>query len=147
MGKATALLAARGLAVAAKKAGRDTAEGVVQSYIHNGNRVGAMVELNCETDFVARTPEFAQLAYDIAMQVAAMAPEYVDRDAAPPDDGPEIPAERLLREQAFIKDPSKTVGDLITEMVARVGENVRVRRFSRFALGEDGQIAPGSTSD
>ncbi len=133
---AAAALAVQGLATAAKKAGRDTTEGVVQSYVHNGSRVAAMVELNCETDFVARTPEFKALAYDLAMQVAAMSPAYVDTDSIPAGTK-DIEDDKLLIEQSFIKEPDKTVGDLITEMVSKVGENVRVRRFSRFALGEE----------
>ena len=132
---AVKLLADLGLAAAAKRADRETAEGVVGSYVHTGSRIGALVEINCETDFVARTPEFTELAHDIAMQVAAMAPEYVGNDDVP-DDAGEVPAERILLEQAFIKDPAKTVQDLVAEVAARVRENVRVKRFSRFALGE-----------
>ena len=124
-----------GLAAVAKRADRKTTEGVVGSYVHTGNRIGALVEMNCETDFVARTPEFAELAHDIAMQVASMAPQYVGNDDVP-EDADEVPAEKILLEQAFIKDPSKTVRDLVTEVAARVRENVRVRRFSRFELGD-----------
>ena len=135
LNKASDLLKEKGMAQASKKAGRVALEGIVDSYIHQGNRVGALVELNCETDFVARTPEFRELAHDLAMQIAAMAPRYVDRDDASAKDGVN-PEEVCLLEQSFIKDPSRTIKDLINDTIARVGENVRVRRFERFALGE-----------
>ncbi len=134
--KASEILREKGLATAAKKASRDTGEGVIHSYIHGGSRIGALVELNCETDFVGRTADFQGLAHDVAMQVAAMAPRYVDVDEMPPDDEANADEVCLLR-QPFIKDPSRTVQDLVNELVAKVGENVRVRRFSRFALGEN----------
>ena len=133
--KAEAELHAKGIARAATKADRATAEGVVESYVHAGSRIGAMVEVNCETDFVARTPEFRDLAHNIAMQVAAMAPLYVD-EGDMPDDDQSRPEETCLLQQSFIKDPSKTVDDLLMELKARVGENVRVRRMVRFSLGE-----------
>jgi len=133
--KAAATLAEQGLAAAAKRADRETAEGVVGSYIHTGNRVGALVEIDCETDFVARTAEFIDLAHDIAMQVAAMSPRYVGKDDVPEDED-DVPEEGILLEQAYIKDPAKTVQDLVAEVAARVRENIRVKRFSRFALGE-----------
>ena len=136
MAKAVELLRQKGLSIAAKKSSRDTLEGVVDSYIHAGSRVGAIVELNCETDFVARTPEFKELAHNLAMQVAAMSPRYVDGEAAPEDDTSGADGQ-LLMEQAFIKDPSQTIRDVVNEVMARVGENIRVRRFQRFALGED----------
>jgi len=135
MEAATKLLDELGLAAAAKRAERETTEGIVGSYVHTGNRIGALVEINCETDFVARTPGFTELAHDIAMQVAAMAPEYVGNDDVP-EDAEEVPAERILLEQAFIKDPVKTVQELVGEVAARVRENIRIRRFSRFELGE-----------
>ena len=135
LAKAEELLKQRGVALAGRKAARDVREGVVECYIHTGNRVGAMVELNCETDFVARTEEFKELAHSLAMQVAAMAPRYVDNGEVPPEDTVN-PEEACLLEQPFIKDPSRTVGELISDLVARMGENVRVRRFERFALGE-----------
>jgi elongation factor Ts len=108
----------------------------VESYIHAGGRLGALVEVNCETDFVARTGEMKTLAHDLAMQVAAMpSTVYVTKDdIADDDDRP--PEEVSLLEQPFIKDPSKTVRDVVQETIAKVGENIRVRRFSRFALGE-----------
>ena len=133
--KAVELLRRKGLSTAAKKASRETLEGVVDCYIHTGSRVGAIVEVNCETDFVARTPEFKELVHNLAMQVAAMAPRYVD-DAAVPDENTVDPEEALLMEQAFIKDPSRTIRDVVNDVTARVGENIRVRRFQRFALGE-----------
>ena len=133
--KAGAALAERGLAAAAGRADRETAEGVVASYVHTGNRVGALVQINCETDFVARTAEFTELAHDIAMQVAAMSPMYVGKDDVPEDED-DVPEEGILLEQAFIKDPARTVQDLVAEVAARVRENIRVKRFSRFALGE-----------
>jgi len=135
MDKAAEALAEQGLAAAAGRADRETAEGIVASYIHTGGRVGALIEINCETDFVARTPEFEALAHDIAMQVAAMSPEYVSKDDVP-EDAEDVPEEGILLEQAYIRDPSKTVQDVVAEVVAKVRENVRISRFKRFALGE-----------
>ena len=135
MEEAEKVLAEKGLATAMKKGGRETSEGVIQSYVHTGNRIGAMVELNCETDFVARTTEFNELARDLAMQVAAMSPNHIERDMVPEDAG-EVPAEEVLTEQQYIKEPGKTVSELVTEMIARVGENVRIRRIARFELGD-----------
>jgi elongation factor Ts len=135
MEEAEKALAEKGLATAMKKGGRETSEGVIQSYVHTGNRIGAMVELNCETDFVARTPEFNELARDLAMQVAAMSPIHIERDMVPEDAG-DVPTEEVLTEQQYIKDPGKTVSELVTEMIARVGENVRIRRIARFELGD-----------
>ena len=133
--QATELLRQQGLAIVAKKAARETKEGVVEAYIHSGSRVGALVEVSCETDFVARTPEFRELAHNLAMQVAAMRPTYVSQEEVPDSDEAN-PEESCLLEQPFIKDSTKTVRDLINEIVAKVGENVRVRRFSCFSLGE-----------
>ena len=135
VGKAEAELRAKGMSKAAAKSGRATAEGFIESYIHAGSRIGALVELNCETDFVARTAEFKELAHNIAMQVAAMAPAFIDGSELSADDA-RRPEEVCLFQQAFIKDPSKTVGELVVELKARVGENIRVRRFARFSLGE-----------
>ena len=133
--KAVEVLREKGFAQAAKRAGRDTTQGVVEAYIHTGGRVGALVELGCETDFVARTPEFRELAHNVAMQVAAMAPAYV---AESDIDGEDVrpPAQVALLLQPFIKDTSRQVGDIIQELAAKVGENVRVVRFSRLALEE-----------
>jgi elongation factor Ts len=132
--KAHESLKEKGIIKAAKKAGRETLQGVIEAYIHTGARVGALVELNCETDFVARTSEFKNLARDLAMQVTAMNPLYLYEDDKPKDceDSSEVVC---LLAQAYIKDPSKTVSDLITEMIAKVGENIRLRRFIRFELG------------
>ena len=118
--KAKALLKERGLARVQKKADREAKEGVVEAYIHAGGRIGALVELSSETDFVARNQEFKDLAREIAMQVAAMDPKDVDE----------------LYEQAYIRDASKTVRELVTGLASTTGENVRVRRFMRFQLGE-----------
>ena len=133
--KAEEVLRRQGVVTASKKASRETNQGLVDSYIHSGGRIGAIVEVNCETDFVARTDDFRTLAHDLAMQVAAMAPAYLDSSDIPNGvDG--NPQEACLMQQPYIKDPTKTVQDLVNEVVGRVGENVRVRRFSRFSLGE-----------
>ena len=118
--RAKDILRERGLENAAKKSEREAKEGVVAAYIHAGGRVGALVEIASETDFVARGDEFQKLAQEVAMQVAAMAPENVDE----------------LLSQAYIRDASKTVNDLVTTLAVKTGENVSVRRFQRFALGE-----------
>ena len=133
--RAREFLVERGIASAAKKASRETNEGLVESYVHSGGRIGALVEVNCETDFVARTPDFKGLAHDIAMQVVAMSPLYLDSDAIPEDDESD-PQQVCLMQQAFIKDDTKSVQDLVNEAIGRLGENLRVRRFSRFSLGE-----------
>jgi elongation factor Ts len=163
--KAIDELRTKGLAKAAKKAGRVASEGAVVSYIHGKGRIGVLVEVNCETDFVGNTDQFRQLAYDIAMQIAAANPDYVRREEVPAEDlerereilkaqaleegKPEKVIEKILEgriekyfkehcllEQPFIKDPDKTVLQLIHENVARIGENISVRRFARFELGE-----------
>jgi elongation factor Ts len=163
--KAIALLRERGLAAAAKKQSRDAREGLVSSYIHTGGRVGVLVEVNCETDFVARTDEFQKLVRDLAVQVAGLAPLYVDAESIPADVFEAKKAEFLadeavqkkpetirpqivegqlkkwygqvcLLDQPF-RDEERTVRDLITERIATIGENIRVRRFTRYALGEE----------
>ena len=132
--KAESLLKEKGIASAAKKADRETDQGLIDTYIHSGGRIGAMIEINCETDFVARTDDFASLAHDIAMQVAAMSPSLLSAEEAPePGQGTD---DVCLLSQPFIKDPSKTIQDLINETVGKLGENIRVRRFQRFSLGE-----------
>ena len=131
--KAEALLNEKGLASAAKKAGRETSEGLVVSYIHTGGRVGSLVELNCETDFVARTEEFEALGRNIAMQVAAMNPIHVDRESV--TEGEDVKDEQLLLEQEYIRDSSMKVAELVKEAIGKLGENIRIRRFSRFELG------------
>ena len=133
--KAEQALHEKGIARAASKSDRATAEGVIDSYIHAGSRIGAMVELNCETDFVGRTPEFRELAHNIAMQVAAMAPVCLAEDDIP-EGSDARPEEVCLLRQSFIKEPGKTVDDLVMELRAKVGENIRVGRFVRFGLGE-----------
>ena len=135
LAKAEDILAQQGIASAVKKASRSTEEGIVESYIHSGGRIGVLLEVNCETDFVARTDDFKELAHDIAMQVAAMSPSYVSSDEVPEGEDAES-AETVLMYQPFIKDPSKSVQDLINEGIGKLGENIRVRRFTRFSLGE-----------
>ncbi len=136
--RAEIILREKGIASAAKKAGRDTEQGLIETYIHSGGRIAAMVEVNCETDFVARTEEFSKLAHDIAMQVAAMDPKTVDTTQSNENSGSanENDGEYSLLGQPFIKDPSKSIQDLINETVGKLGENIRVRRFQRFSLGE-----------
>lgn len=157
--KAAEILRAKGLAIAEKKAARTAGEGLIDAYIHTGGKLGAMVEVNCETDFVARTDEFRRLARDLAMQIAAAAPQYVSREEIPAgtleeqrsriaEESAGRPAaavegrlekwlgEVVLLEQPFIKDEDRRVKDVITEAVARIGENIKVRRFARFRIGE-----------
>ncbi|MDI3327205.1 MAG: translation elongation factor Ts [Alicyclobacillaceae bacterium] len=165
MEKAIQLLRERGLAAAAKKAGRIATEGLVEAYIHGGGRIGVLVEVNCETDFVAKTDEFRELVRDIAMQIAASRPEYVRREDVPAEvvekekeilraqalnEGkPAHIVEKMvegrvekffkevcLLEQPFIKNPDVTVEQLVKEKIAKIGENISVRRFVRFELGE-----------
>jgi len=134
MEKALQSLKEKGVLKAAKKAERATSQGLIEGYVHTGGRIGAMIELNCETDFVARTDEFKKLAHNLAMQIAAMCPQFVSADEVP--EGADIkPETACLLAQAYIKDPSKTVQDVITETIARVGENIRIKRFVRFELG------------
>ena len=135
MEKATQALREKGVASAVKRLGRATKEGVIETYLHTGGRVGAMVELGCETDFVARTEEFLKLAHDIAMQVAAMGPVYVDEDEIEEGDA-RPPAQIALMLQPFIKNNSSSVGEMVKELASKVGENIRVVRFSRLAVGE-----------
>jgi len=140
------LLRQKGLAAAAKRSGREAREGVVESYIHSGGRIGALVELSSETDFVARNPDFRELARNIAMQVAAMSPLVVSEDELTQDARAELLKEHgeekkaldaaVLLRQPYIRDNSKTIGELVTAIAASTGENVQVRRFARFQLGE-----------
>ncbi len=165
MEKATELLRERGVVKAAKKAGRIAAEGLVESYIHGDGRIGVLVEVNIETDFAAKNPEFREFVKDIAMQIAAAKPEYVKREDVPADvlekekeimknqainEGkPEAVAEKIvagkidkyyadvcLLEQDFVKDPDKTVQQVLTEKISSIGENITIRRFVRFERGE-----------
>ncbi|MBI2846961.1 MAG: translation elongation factor Ts [Chloroflexi bacterium] len=130
------ILRKKGTALAAKKVNRETRQGLVDIYLHSDGRIGAMVEVNCESDFVARTPDFKELAHNLAMQVAAMTPKYVQIEDSPPGSNNEDPKEAFLLLQPYIKDPTRTIQDVITEVVAKVGENIRVRRFARFELGD-----------
>lgn len=163
--KAVDLLREKGLAAAAKKAGRVAAEGVVESYIHGGGRIGVLVEVNCETDFVAKTDDFKALARDIAMQIAAANPTYVSREEVSADviehekqvlraqalnEGkPANIVEKMIEgriekyykeicllEQPFIKDTDKTITQIVNEKIAKIGEKISIRRFVRFQLGE-----------
>ena len=133
--KAAEALKEQGLARAAKKAERTAGQGIIESYIHAGGRIGAMVEVNCETDFVARTEDFQRLVHDIAMQVAATNPRVVGNEQEPAAGQSEIPEEEVLLKQPFIKDPSMSVQALVTNYIAKLGENVVIRRFARFELG------------
>lgn len=132
--KAVEILKRSGLAKVEKKAERVARQGLIEAYIHAGGRVGAMIELNCETDFVARNEEFKTLAHDIAMQVAAMSPVYVSPDDVPPEQAQGV-AELALLSQPFIKNPSQTIQDIVNERIAKFGENIMVRRFVRYELG------------
>lgn len=163
--KASEILREKGLSAAANKAGRVATEGLVESYIHANGRIGVLVEINCETDFVAKTDQFKEFVRDIAMQIAAASPKFVRREEAPQE---ELDKEReflknqalnegkpanivekmvegrmskyyeeyCLLEQSFIKDPDKTISDLLNEKVGQTGENISIRRFVRFELGE-----------
>lgn len=135
MAKAKAILREKGVAAAAKRAERETSNGVVEAYIHAGGRIGVLVEVNCETDFVANTEDFRTLARNIAMQIAAMNPMVVspeDPDRAKYEGSDE---EVCLLNQPFIRDASRTIGSLVQDAVAKTGENIRIRRFTRFELG------------
>jgi elongation factor Ts len=163
--KAAEILRKKGIAKAAKKASRETKEGIIHSYIHAGGRVGVLLELNCETDFVARNELFQELAKELAMQIAAMKPKYVSREdipeevinkekeiareAAISEGKPEHIADKIaqgklekyfkevvLLEQPYIKDDKKTIEELIKEYIAKLGENIKVSRFCRYEVGE-----------
>ncbi|MGI6664023.1 MAG: translation elongation factor Ts [Christensenellaceae bacterium] len=163
--KASEILREKGLAAAVKKSGRIAAEGIVESYIHLGGKIGVLIEVNCETDFVAKTDQFKSFVRDIAMHVAAANPKYVNVEDVDPADvekektilmaqalnegKPANIAEKMvegrlrkfyeticLSEQAFVKDPDKKVKDVVTEMVATIGENIAIRRFTRYEMGE-----------
>ncbi|MCD6520386.1 MAG: translation elongation factor Ts [Anaerolineae bacterium] len=163
MEKAAEILREKGLAAAAKKANRVAADGRVEAYVHTGNKLGALIEVSCETDFVARTEEFRTLCHDLAMQVAAANPRWVSREDIPPEvieaekeayrkqladqNKPEHIIERIIEgklakfyqencllEQPFIKDEEKTIQELVTEAIARLGENIVIRRFARFQI-------------
>jgi elongation factor Ts len=133
MDRAAALLREKGIERAEKKAGREARQGLIESYIHAGGRVGAIVELNCETDFVARNPQFRELAHELAMQVAAMNPSHIGGPVADGEEPP--PGDSPLLEQTYIRDSSRKISDLVKEGVASFGENIVIRRFARFELG------------
>ena len=164
--KAIEYLRKQGLSAVEKRAGRDASEGLIQAYIHQGSRLGVLLEVNCETDFVARTDDFQAFAKDVAMHIAASQPLAVDREGVSADavereraifleqaknEGkPEHIAEKIvegrmekfyqencLMEQVFVKNPDQTIGELVTEITAKIGEKITVRRFERFVLGED----------
>ncbi len=134
--KAIAILRDKGIAGAEKKAHRETSQGLVESYIHAGGRIGVLVEVNCETDFVARTDTFKALAHDIAMQIAGIPTTLAVHEADLPDGADGSPEETVLMKQPFIRDGSKTIEQLVKEAIAQTGENIRVRRFARFELGQ-----------
>ena len=134
MEKAIQILKEKNLYKAEKKKSRVASEGLVEAYIHSNGRVGAMVELNCETDFVARTDEFKELAHDLAMQVAAMEPQFISADEVPEGADIEASAACLLL-QPFIKDTAVTIQDIINQAIVRTGENIKLSRFTRFELG------------
>jgi elongation factor Ts len=165
MTRAAEILREKGLSAAAKKAGRIATEGVVESYIHGGGRIGVLVEVNCETDFVGKTDQFREFVRDIAMHIAASNPKYIRREDVPQEEldkereilrtqalnegKPEKVVEKIvegriskyfeencLLEQPFVKDPDKTVQDLLNEKISTIGENIAIRRFARFELGE-----------
>ena len=164
--KAIDLLRQRGLAAAQKKAGRETREGVVSSYIHAGSKIGVLVEVNCETDFVARNEAFQELVKDVALQIAAANPSYVKREQVPSEQVEREKAiylaqakelgkpaaaiekivqgklekfyqENCLLEQSFIKDPNVTITEILTQKIAKLGENITIARFTRYQLGQE----------
>ncbi len=135
MEQALQLLKQRSLLKVEKKKTRTVSQGLVEAYIHTGGRIGAMVEVNCETDFVARTDEVKKLAHELAMQVAAQDPQFISSEEVPEGAEGETQAVCLLL-QPYIRNPGMTVQDIINETIARVGENIKVGRFTRFALGE-----------
>jgi len=132
--KAAEILNQHGLAVARKKADRAADQGIIEAYVHQGGQIAALIEVNCETDFVARTDEFKDLAHNLALQIAAMSPQFISPEDMPQetDTDPQI---ACLLLQPFIKDPNKTIQDIINETIAKVGENIKIRRFVRFELG------------
>lgn len=132
--QAKELIRQQGIASAAKRADRATSEGVVESYIHGGGRIGALVELQCETDFVARTDAFKQLAKDVAMQIAAMNPLALVAEDVPADAPGNLEDHALLK-QTFIRDSSQTIEQLVQAVVGQTGENIQIGRFARFELG------------
>lgn len=138
--QAQRLLHAKGMERAEKRSGKETKAGVVESYLHHDRRLGAIVELNCETDFVARTDDFRALARDIALQVASMSPRYLAKDDIPAGEEEEGVQPALL-DQPFVKDSGRTIRQMITEVSAKTGEKVAVGHFARLELGRDAALA------
>ncbi|HEV2121537.1 MAG TPA: translation elongation factor Ts [Chloroflexota bacterium] len=142
MEQAKAYLRQRGFEVAAKKSSREANQGIVESYIHGGGRIGVLLELNCETDFVARNADFQWLARELAMQIAAMNPRWASPEDATAEDRTQeqLSDEQIkglsLLSQPYIRDQSRTIDQLITETIAKTGENIRLRRFTRYELGK-----------
>lgn len=140
--QAIILLRKQGLEVAAKKQGRAAKEGRVDCYIHHGNKIGVLLEVNCESDFVARNDEFIKFTKDLAMQIAATSPEYIKKEDVPEDalkhekNTEDYYKNNCLLEQVFVKDPSLTIKDYLGNIVAKIGENVVIRRFIRYKIGE-----------
>jgi elongation factor Ts len=134
--KAVKYLREQGVAGADKKASRETSQGLVDAYIHAGGRIGVLVEVNCETDFVARTDAFKQLVHDVAMQIAGIPTTLVINEDELPADAEGGVEETVLMKQHFIKDSSRTMEQLVKEAIATTGENIRIRRFTRFELGQ-----------
>jgi len=132
--KASQILKEQSLFIVQKKADRITREGLIEAYVHTGGRIGALVEVNCETDFVARNEAFKELAHNLAMQIAAQDPQFISEEEVPEDTDCEPEVSCLLL-QPYIRDPSIKVKDIITETIAKFGENIRVSRFARFELG------------
>ena len=135
MEKALQILKERSMLQVQKKAERSATQGVIEAYIHTGGSIGAMIEINCETDFVARTDEFKELAHNLAMQVAAASPRFISKEGIP-EEAEEVEPERdCLLLQPYIRDPDITIQDIINEAIAKVGENIKISRFTRFELG------------
>jgi elongation factor Ts len=134
--KAVAILREKGVARAEKRADRATGQGLVESYIHAGGRIGVLVEVNCETDFVARTDDFKTLAHDIAMQVAGIPTTLVINEEDLPADAEGTVEETVLMKQPFIRDGSRTIESLVKDAIAKTGENIQIRRFARYELGQ-----------
>ena len=144
LNQANELLKKRGLEIAAKKASRVANQGRIEGYVHTGNKIGVLLEVNCETDFVARNEDFQRFCKDVAMQVAASDPKFIKPEDAPADDAKDLDDKakkeymksHCLLSQPFIKDPGKTIQDCLTALVARIGENIVIRRFARYKIGE-----------
>jgi elongation factor Ts len=140
--KAVQLLRKRGLEIAAKKQGRVAKEGRIEAYVHHGNKIGVLLEVDCESDFVARNTEFAQFTKDLAMQITASSPLYIRKEDVPAEvieqekDKEEFYRNNCLLEQVFVKDPSITIKDYLGSLIAKIGEKIVIRRFTRYKIGE-----------